>query len=596
VAARSDPKQIIAALKCGRPGCTCAKGKQVHCPAHNDEHPSLSVDERDGQILVHCFAGCSQYAVIDGLRAHGLWTGPPPTPRVTGPLFDVLRFVQQYVVLPSDHAAVAVALWVAHCWAIDAFEVSPYLAILSPEKRAGKTRLLEVLELLCPRAWRIVQPSSAVLFRKIAQDVPTLLLDEGDAIFNSRGEQYEPLRALLNAGFKRGTVVPRCVGEGAHQKLINFTVFCPKAIAAIGNLPDTITDRSILIKMDRASPEEQRRLVRLRSREAEVEAQPIRDALERWAEAAVEKLRDARPDVPTELDGRAADGWEVLLAVADQAGDGWSALAWTAALKLSTGAAREDESLRTRLLGDLRRVFEERAADQLATTEIIDALCEDDSSPWSDWHGRRITPHTLGRLLRPFGIVPVKWRDGDRAGIRGYTRASFAAAWSHYLPLEPPQTPQSALDAAFDAISEAPQRVAVADAKNGETPRQMRSVALVALSTPPERGDGPLATSPEGQTADFDRLVGLAKELFNAEIVYDGPPRTGAWGMPLADGRRLAFMRKGHALAWVAVPAIGVGEGMQAWRQFALAHTEEEVGRALLALERLEALGDPRDA
>ncbi len=51
-----------------------AGGWMVKCPAHNDKNPSLSVsDGGEGKTLFHCFAGCSQDAVIDGLRAKGLW-------------------------------------------------------------------------------------------------------------------------------------------------------------------------------------------------------------------------------------------------------------------------------------------------------------------------------------------------------------------------------------------------------------------------------------------------------------------------------------------------------------------------------------------
>ena len=65
------------ALKCGRNGCSCqrtngTKGK-VHCPAHDDGNPSLSVTEKDGKILVKCHAGCSQDAVIEELRNRELW-------------------------------------------------------------------------------------------------------------------------------------------------------------------------------------------------------------------------------------------------------------------------------------------------------------------------------------------------------------------------------------------------------------------------------------------------------------------------------------------------------------------------------------------
>ena len=50
----------------------------ARCPAHTDSSPSLSLTEKDGIILVHCHAGCSQQAVIAALRAEELWPEPPP--------------------------------------------------------------------------------------------------------------------------------------------------------------------------------------------------------------------------------------------------------------------------------------------------------------------------------------------------------------------------------------------------------------------------------------------------------------------------------------------------------------------------------------
>jgi hypothetical protein len=39
-------------------------GWQALCPAHADRNPSLSIDVRNGKILIHCHAGCSQEAVL----------------------------------------------------------------------------------------------------------------------------------------------------------------------------------------------------------------------------------------------------------------------------------------------------------------------------------------------------------------------------------------------------------------------------------------------------------------------------------------------------------------------------------------------------
>jgi len=128
----------------------------------------------------------------------------------------VQAFVRRYVVL-TDAQAAAIVLWAAHTHAIDAFEATPFLAINSPEKRCGKTRLLDVLELVVARPWRTVMPSEAVLFRKIAAVSPTLMLDETDAIFNAKNGNTEPLRAVLNAGNRRVHLYPGALGRSSSS-------------------------------------------------------------------------------------------------------------------------------------------------------------------------------------------------------------------------------------------------------------------------------------------------------------------------------------------------------------------------------------------
>lgn len=51
----------------------------ARCPAHDDRNPSLSVSERDGKILLHCFAGCSVEQVLAelGVEAKDLFVEPP---------------------------------------------------------------------------------------------------------------------------------------------------------------------------------------------------------------------------------------------------------------------------------------------------------------------------------------------------------------------------------------------------------------------------------------------------------------------------------------------------------------------------------------
>jgi hypothetical protein len=45
----------------------------VHCCSHDDPNPSLSITDQGGKLLVKCFAGCEQAAVIEALKARSLW-------------------------------------------------------------------------------------------------------------------------------------------------------------------------------------------------------------------------------------------------------------------------------------------------------------------------------------------------------------------------------------------------------------------------------------------------------------------------------------------------------------------------------------------
>ena len=166
---------------------------------------------------------------------------PEPLMELPNMLDDVRGFLNRYIVFSSEAQATAITLWVAHTWVIEAFDYSPYLHISSPTKRCGKSRLFDCLSLLCRKPWPVIGVTEAVLFRKIEKDAPTLLLDESDTIFGPKlDETKEGIRALLNAGFERRATVPRCVGP--NHTLTEFRVFCPKALAGIGKLPDTVAE------------------------------------------------------------------------------------------------------------------------------------------------------------------------------------------------------------------------------------------------------------------------------------------------------------------------------------------------------------------
>jgi hypothetical protein len=345
-------------------------------------------------------------------------------------LMAICAFVRRFVSLSGSQAAV-ISLWVAHTHSIDSAETTPYLAITSAEKQCGKSRLLEVLQTIVAEPWFTGRVTPAVLVRKIDGDKPTLLLDESDAAFGGEKEYAEALRGILNTGHRRGGVASLCVGKGTDITFKDFSTFCPKAIAGIGKLPDTVADRSIPIRLKRAAPGDV--VERFRLRNVKPEADALRERLGMWCETIADSLCDARPTLPDELSDRQQDGAEPLLGIADAASKGWPEI-WRAALvEILTDNQSADDSIRVRLLTDIRQVFETRDTDKIPSTVLAEALAAIETSPWGEWsHGKPITAPKVARLLHPFGIAPHTVRLGDGTA-KGYEVADFEDSFRRYL-------------------------------------------------------------------------------------------------------------------------------------------------------------------
>jgi Protein of unknown function (DUF3631) len=361
-------------------------------------------------------------------------------------LEDVKGFLSRYILFSKEAQALVVTLWVAHTLVIEAFDYTPYLQISSPVKRCGKSRVFDCLKLLCAKPWVVVSITEAVMFRKIEKDAPTLLLDEIDAVFTAKkgDDGKEAIRALLNAGFERRAIVPRCVGP--NHALKEFRVFCPKALAGIGKLPDTIADRSIPIIMARRKRGQN--VEKFRARDAEVIAKPVAVALEAWATRpqTLEILRAARPTMPNALGDRATDISEPLLAIADMAGGDWPSKARDALVELCAAGDVAEDCIGIKLLAAIREIFEMGKVDRISTKDLLAALVERDcDEPWADWWEADIAKGNtrgpaakLARLLKPFGVVAGTIREEHGSTAKGYKLASFEDAFSRYLSPPPP--------------------------------------------------------------------------------------------------------------------------------------------------------------
>jgi hypothetical protein len=345
-------------------------------------------------------------------------------------LDDLHAALTRYVILPTPEAADAVTLWIAATHALPAFQHAPRLAIASPEKRCGKSRLLDIIAGTCHRPLMSVNATVAAIFRAIGADhPPTVLVDEADTLWGTRraAEQNEDLRALINAGHQRGRPALRCVGP--QQTPTEFATFSMAALAGIGSLPDTITDRAVNVILRRRKAGE--RVAQFRTRRDGPVLEDLQDRLAAWAAGAIPKLADVEPEMPVE--DRAADTWEPLVAIADHVGGNWPHRARTACRVLTAAAeeADEDMSLNLRLLTDVRTVFTKRAVSFLATADLVAALKGMDESPWDDFD---LNARRLAQRLKDYGVKPQHNSTGT---TRGYRLDDLHDAFSRYLRQDP---------------------------------------------------------------------------------------------------------------------------------------------------------------
>ena len=341
----------------------------------------------------------------------------------------------RYVVLPSPQAADAVTLWTAATHVQPAWEHAPRLAVVSPLKRCGKSRLLDVVAETCHAPLITVNATIAAVVRSIGQDPPTLLVDEADTLWGTRkqADANEDLRGLLNAGHQRNR--PMLRWDITSRTAEQLDTFAMALLAAIGELPDTIMDRAVVVRMRRRAPGEQVDPYRTRR-----DAPPLHDLRERlasWARAHLRQLQQATPAMP--LEDRAADTWEPLIAIADLAQGDWPARARDAAQAMTQAEAQqeEDTAASVRLLADLRQVFQAADAEALYTSTILEALHMLEDAPWADWYGHPLATRDLAKLLRPYQVESKNIREHGGAPRKGYARADLHDAWARYVPLHP---------------------------------------------------------------------------------------------------------------------------------------------------------------
>ena len=360
-----------------------------------------------------------------------------------GPVLDTaLEQLEKHVVAARAFLATMV-MWALHAHRIHqdkcAPTKAPRLAIQSPARGSGKTTALECLECLVPNGLMAASITPASLFRAIEAMNPTLLLDEADNVV-TKNSNPDLLAILCGGHNKKGAYVIRNVPrEDGGWEPHEFPTFAPIAFAGIKALPETLQDRSLVIKLKRALPGEQKQHLRDGNSPVLIEC---RRKNARWMHDVAE-IPD--PDLPEELYNRTGDNWRPLFALAKLAGGQWPELILRAALD-TVGSAHDPAEL-PRLLRSIRDIFTAKKVERLTTKELCAALNSEEEGGWSLInHGRGIDDYWLRETLAD--VVPNddvwekkrRWTVG-RDKKRGYTRAHFDTRSRDTSPRRLPKPP-----------------------------------------------------------------------------------------------------------------------------------------------------------
>ena len=390
-------------------------------------------------------------------------------------------------VLPQG-AALIEALFAMNTHTFEVFDTTPYLLYDSATGGCGKTTTLERHEHVCARAYFGVDPTPAVLYRRIDRDRPTWLLDEAK-ILQIQGENAQQLLALFDAGYKRGASVSRCEDHG--DSIRDFQVFCPKALARIGPFKGTLLDRGIPIHIEKARGLRQRRRSVLVK-----QAAPLKKKLEAYGlqyRARLEELYLAEPDDGywPEISGREAEVWGPLLIHARLAGPAIEKRAIETALHFSGQKAElavaEDWDL-TRAKEALE-VLGTLSDDSFSPRNIFPQLEEKEvwgtylAEPKSD--KARVT--SIGVFLRKFHIAP----QGRTTAGTSYSRLMAMAALERHMPEQPPKRTNPGADATaggFESPDTAPD-TSKAKTPNPQTPETNWFTSTADTMTPQSKGE-----------------------------------------------------------------------------------------------------------
>jgi len=354
---------------------------------------------------------------------------------VKNPTLEKLRrMIAKYLFFADPSILIPLSFWIAGTYLYEAFDSFPYMVITARVKRAGKTRLSELIRFTCNMPYSVAGASAASLFRMIEDRKPTIIWDEAETLSS---EASSIVRAFLNVGYRKGQTIPRAQG----QEVKEWPTYCPKVFVLIGEVYDTLRDRSIIVKMTRGTTQDTDRLQRFSYETCKAEGLEIVDAMRvliaNNMQAILEAYETENLDFLTDRD---EEIWRPLFAIAKVLEpESYKAMKRIAVdmatektapykkweLNVDEEKRAEKEEYAHRLLSDFLSITKNLKAISSATA--INVLRDIDVAPWRKYLGNGLDMNMLADLLGIVELFPKVHRVGTKT-FRGYSRADILSA------------------------------------------------------------------------------------------------------------------------------------------------------------------------
>jgi hypothetical protein len=368
-------------------------------------------------------------------------------------------FLSDYCHFKEPAISIPISFWIAATFIFDTFDSFPYMCITARTKRAGKTRLSELISFTCQNPFSVAAASAASLFRAIQDNNPTIIWDEAETLSS---ESASVIRALLNVGYRKGQTIPRASGGG----IVQYETYCPKVFVLIGDIYDTLRDRSIMVEMERADPSILTSKKRFSYETAKAEGFELAEEIKKLIGDNLECIQSFYiSETLGFLTDRDEEIWRPLFAIcravdietytsmqriaADLAAEKTNPYRYVE--NLNDESKKQTEEYGLILLRDVLSVCKKsvpgigKFSKAIPSADLLGILKDIPTSPWRKYHspaevrggngkvdeGSGLTVVQMCYMLNQFGIHPKLQRQGEKV-FRGYTVSQIEDAAKKY--------------------------------------------------------------------------------------------------------------------------------------------------------------------